>query len=131
MYTDHTRNVTYKLSYHFIWCSKYRKKLLVGRIAVLLKLGIPHLCADEEWAIETLDIQPDHVRLVITVPPSVTPSEVAHQIKEETARVVFKRFPEVKNECPDGELWSSSYYVGSVGDISLDAVREYIDLVQN
>src|ERR1700721_1493962 len=100
MYTDHPRNVTCKSPYHLLRCSKYRKKLLVGRIAVLLKLDIPHLCADEEWTIETLDIQPDHVRLVITVPPSVAPSEVAHQIKGETARAVFKRFPEIKNECP-------------------------------
>jgi putative transposase len=61
----------------------------------------------------------------------VAPSDIAHQLKGATARSLFQRFPEIKSQLWGGALWSRSYYVGSVGDMSVDTVLKYIELGQD
>jgi len=131
MDAQHTKHVTYKLGYHFVWCLKYRKRILVGKIATFIEREIRRLCAEQNWTIGALNIQPDHVHLFLSAPPTVAPSEIAHQLKGATARAVFQRFPEIKNQLWGGTFWSRPYYVGSVGDMSLDVVLKYIELGQD
>jgi putative transposase len=75
--------------------------------------------------------QEDHAHLFGSSPPSVAPSQIAHTLKETTARHVFQRFPEVKKQLWGGAFWSRPYYGGSVGDMSVDAVLKYIGLGQD
>jgi putative transposase len=56
-----------------------------------------------------------------------TASELAHTLKGTTARKVFQCFPEIKKQLWGGAFWSRSYYVGSVGDMSVDTVLKYIE----
>jgi putative transposase len=65
------------------------------------------------------------VHLFFSARPSVAPSQTAHTLKGTTAHKVFQRFPEVKKQLWGGAFWSRSYYVGSVGDLSVDAVLKY------
>src|SRR6266566_4708466 len=80
MDAQHTKHVTYKLGYHFVWCLKYRKRILVGKIATFIEREIRRLCAEQNWTIGALNIQPDHVHLFLSAPPTVAPSEIAHQL---------------------------------------------------
>jgi putative transposase len=131
MDAQHAKHVTYKLAYHFVWCPKYRKKMLVGKIATFLEQEIRRICAEQGWTIGALSIQPDHVHLFLSAPPSVALSQIAHTLKGTTARKVFQWYPEVKRELWGGAFWSRSYYVGSVGDMSVDTVLKYIELGQD
>jgi putative transposase len=132
MDAQHTKHVTYKLAYHFVWCPKYRKKILVGKIATFLEQEIRRICAENAWLIGAVNIQPDHVHLFLSAPPSVSPSQIAHTLKGTTARKVFQYFP-ARQETLMGrcESRSRSYYVGSVGDMSVDTVLKYIELGQD
>jgi putative transposase len=76
-------------------------------------------------------LQEDHVHLFLSASPSVAPSLIAHTLKGTTGRLVFQRFPEVKQQLWGGAFWSRSYYVGSVGDMSVDTVLKYIELAQD
>jgi putative transposase len=76
-------------------------------------------------------VQEDHVHLFLSAPPSVSPSQIAHTLKGTTARKVFQCFPERKKQLWGGAFWSRSYYVGSVGDISVDAVLKYAERYRN
>jgi len=105
---QHTKHVTYKLAYHFVWCPKYRKKILVGKLALFVEQEIRRICEARQWAIGALNIQPDHVHLFLSAPPSVAPSEIAHQVKGATAGRVFQRFPEVKKQRWGSAFWSRS-----------------------
>ena len=60
-----------------------------------------------------------------------TASEIAHTLKGTTARKVFQCFPEIKKQLWGGAFWSRSYYVGSVGDMSVDTVLKYIESGQD
>jgi putative transposase len=131
MDAQHTKHVTYKLAYHFVWCPKYRKKILVGGIAMLLEQEIRRICAENTWPIGAVNIQPDHVHLFLSAPPSVAPSHIAHTVKGITGRTVFQCFPEIKKQLWGGAFWSRSYYVGSVGDMSMETVLKDIELGQN
>ena len=93
MDAQHTKHVKYKLGYHFVWCPKYRKKILVGKIATFIEQEIRRICADHAWTTGAVNIQPDHVHLFLSTPPSVAPSDIAHQLKGVTARSLFQRFP--------------------------------------
>jgi putative transposase len=130
MDAQHPKHVTYKLAYHFVWCPNYRKKILVGKIATFLEQEIRPSCAENAWPIGAVNIQPDHVPLFLRAPPSTAPSQIAHTLKGTTARKVFQQFPEVKKQLWGDAFWSRSYYVGSVGDRSRDAVLNSIELGQ-
>jgi putative transposase len=131
MDAQHAKHVTYKLAYHFVWCPKDRKKMLVGKIATFLEQEIRRICAEQGWTIGAVNIQADHVHLFLSAPPSVALSQIAHTLKGTTARKVFQWYPEVKRELWGGAFWSRSYYVGSVGDMSVDSVLKYSELGQD
>lgn len=130
MEAQHTKHVTYKLAYHFVWCPKYRKKILVGKLAAFVEQELRRICVARQWSVGALNVQSDHVHLFLSAPPSVAPSEIAHQLKGATARKVFQCFPKVRKQLWGGAFWSRSYYVGSVGDMSVETVLKYIELGQ-
>jgi putative transposase len=78
-----------------------------------------------------LNVQPDHIHVFLSAPPSIAPSAIAHQLKGATARKVFQQFSNVRKQLWGGAFWSRSYDVGSVGDMSRDLVLKYIALGQD
>ncbi len=116
MDVQHTKHVTYKLAYYFVWCPKYQKKLLVGKLATFIEQAIRRICTANSWTIGALNVQEDHVHLFLSAPPNVSPSQIAHTLKGATARLVFQRFPPRQElslgRCPSR---SRSYYVGQRG----------------
>ncbi len=87
---------------------------------------IRRICEVNTSTIGALNVQEDHVRLFLSAPPSIAPSQFAHTLKGTAARKVFQRFPEIKKQLWGGAFWSCSYCVGSVGDMSVDTVLKSI-----
>jgi REP element-mobilizing transposase RayT len=92
MKTQHTKHVTYKLAYDFVWCPKYRKRILTGKIAACVEQEIHGLCETNGWTLGALNLQEDHVHVFLSAPPAVAPSQSAQILKGATARSVFQRF---------------------------------------
>src|SRR5581483_10709950 len=113
MDVQHPKHVTDRLASHFVWCPNYRKKILVGTIATFLEPEIRRICAENHWPIGAVNIQPEHVHLFLSAPPSVAPSPIAHTLTGRTARNVFQHVPEVKKRLWGGAFWSRSSDVGS------------------
>lgn len=130
MKEQHTKHVTYKIAYHFVWCPKYRKAILVGDVATFVEAEIRRLCADNTWEIGALNVQEDHVHLFVSAAPAISPSLIANTLKGITARQVFKQYPEVKKQLWGGSFWARSYYVGTVGDMTEETVKKYIEMGQ-
>lgn len=123
-YTKHAGGVS-TLHYHFVWCPKYRRKVLHGEIADRLK-ALLHEKADAlDVTIEGLEVMPDHVHLFVSAPPTEAPQHLANQFKGFTSRVLREEFPGLKSRLPS--LWSRSYYVGSAGHVSADTIQTYIE----
>jgi putative transposase len=69
----------------------------------------------------------DHVHLFISAHPKVAPSYIVKMIKGISGRKLLLRFPDIKKKLWKGHLWNSSYYIETIGSISEDAIRKYIE----
>lgn len=125
------RNCVYQTAYHVVWCPKYRKHILSGHIAESLTAMIKLICDERNWPIIAIEIQTDHIHLFLTIPPSVSVSNAVKILKGNTARWLFKQFPNLKNQLFKGHLWSPSYYVGTAGDVSAATIQKYIERAEH
>ena len=115
----------YNLAYHIIWCPKYRKRVLVGDIEKRLKELLLQKAKENDWQIDNMEVMPDHVHIFIKTTPSDSPALVAAQLKGFTSHQLRKEFTCLRSKLPT--LWTRSYYAESVGHISEDIIKKYID----
>jgi putative transposase len=123
-YKRHAGGVS-TLHYHFVWCPKYRRAVLVGSVADRLTTLLYEKAQALATQIEALEIMPDHVHLFVCAPPTEAPQHLVNQFKGYTSRVLRTEFPRLKSRLPS--LWSRSYYVGSAGHVSADTIQKYIE----
>ena len=129
--TVHNRNVVYQTAYHVVWCPKYRHDVIVGDVAEALSEMVHAVCADKGWPVIALEVQPDHLHLFVSIPPSVAVADAVKILKGTTARRLFVRFPALKERLWGGHLWSPSYFVGTAGDVSAETIRHYIERTEH
>ena len=115
----------FSLKYHLVWCPKYRRKVLVGNVAVRLKELLREKANQLDVDIEALEIMPDHVHLFMSSDPTQAPQYLVNQFKGYTSRVLRQEFAQERNRA--SVLWSQSYDAGSVGHVSEETVRKYIE----
>lgn len=115
----------YDLGLHVVWCPKYRRRVLDGDVAMRLRELIEHKAAEKGWEIIALEVAPDRVHLFVKHEPKASASYVANQFKGFTSRVLREEFPHLKSRMPT--LWSSSFFVASVGVVTADMIEQYIN----
>lgn len=104
---------------------KYRKRVLVGPVAARLAALLHAKAAEHGWSIEALELMPDHVHVVVRAGLKDSPSHIANQFKGFTSHALRAEFRHLRSTLPT--LWSKSYFVASIGQVSEDTIREYID----
>lgn len=89
--------------------------------------SIAETCLAYGWQLKELEIMPDHVHMFVSAPPQTAPAEIARTVKSISAVKIFTAHPKLKGRKFWGSgLWSPSTYFGTVGHISEDTVRRYI-----
>ncbi len=121
----HIRGSVSAINYHFVWCPKYRRKVLTGAVADRLRMLIHEHAAALHLEIVALEVQPDHVHLFVKSPPTLAPQHIVNQMKGYTSRILRNEFPHLRSRLPS--LWSRSYYVGSAGHVSTETIQNYIE----
>jgi putative transposase len=112
--------------YHIIWAPKYRFKILIGEIATEVENCVRAFSEQKGCRIIELNIQIDHVHLLIMVPPKVSISELMGTLKGRTAIRVFNKFKELKNKPYWGnKFWARGYCVDTVG-LDSEMIRKYV-----
>lgn len=112
------------LNYHFVWCPKRRKPILVGDVASRLQEIIFDLCRENNWFLVALEVMPDHVHLFLNTDPTFAPSTVIKRIKGRASHHLRKEFPDLK-KLPT--LWTPSYFVSTAGNVSSETIKRYIE----
>jgi putative transposase len=123
-----TGTAVYNINYHFVWSTKYRRRVLAPPVEEVLKSTITDLCEEHGYELIAMEVMPDHVHIFLSAPPKVAPAVIAKVLKGASARTLFTRHPELKKKLWGGHLWNPSYYVGTAGDVSKETVRKYIEL---
>jgi len=119
----------FNLGYHFIWCPKYRRKVLINGINVRAKELLIEKAKEQDWVIENVEVMPDHIHIFIKATPNDAPNYIVSQLKGYLSFILRNEFPKLKTQLPS--LWTRSYYVESVGHISEETVKRYIDEQKN
>lgn len=118
-------NITYSCKYHVIWCSKYRRKVLVEEVGQRLKELIVRVASELRVDIIEMEIMPDHVHLLLEVDPQFGIHRAVKNIKGKTSRILRAEFISLRTRLPS--LWTNSYFVATVGEAPLEVIKQYIE----
>ena len=118
-------NLVYSCQYHVIFSPKYRRPVLNDKISSRLKNLFFIKEHEWEYSIIECEIMPDHVHLLIDVCPRYSVVQIVSRIKGYTSKILREEFPELKSRLPS--LWTRSSFISSVGSVSLDVVKQYIE----
>jgi putative transposase len=118
-------NIAFQCAYHVVWCPKYRRPVIGGRMEARLKVIIAEVIAEKgAWLIE-LETVPDHVHLLVEVDPQFGIHKLVKAIKGRSSRVLRQEFPWLRSRLPT--LWTNSYFVATVGAAPLSVIKRYVD----
>ena len=121
-----TRYVKYWCAYHFVWIPKCRD-VLVREVAEYTKGVLKEIAGELGCEVLALEVKPDYVHVYLLCPPRLAPSYIANYLKGKSARKVLQKFPELKSKSKYGKLWTRSYFVATVGNVTAEMVKRYVE----
>ena len=113
------------MNYHFVWCPKYRRKVIIADVEARLHEIIRDTVRENNWEIIALETMPDHVHLFIKADPTVAPNNIIARIKGRSSRMLRNEFPTLRSRLPT--LWTRSYFVSTHGHVSSEAIKRYVE----
>ncbi|QDX92760.1 IS200/IS605 family transposase [Brevibacillus laterosporus] len=112
------------INYHFVFCPRYRRKVLVKQVEIRFKELVAEICHQNSWLIVTMEVMPDHVHLFLNCLPTDSPSDVMAKVKGVTSRIVRQEF---KHLAHLPSLWTRSFFVSTAGNVSSETVKRYVE----
>lgn len=113
------------INYHIIFCPKYRRKVLINGADKRLKEILYEYAPKWDFQIKSIEVMPDHVHLFISSTPELSVRNLVAKIKGITSHVLRSEMEWLRRRIPT--LWTRSYYCETVGCVSEDAIRKYIE----
>ena len=124
----HARTCVYNVNYHIVWSVKYRKDVLDVDIEMYLKELFQEIAIEKGFEVIQIEVgEQDHIHLFASAHPKVAPSYIVKMLKGISARKSFIQFPQLRKKLWGGHLWSNSFYIETIGSISEETIRKYIE----
>ena len=119
-------HVIWHCQYHIVWVPKYRYRVLKGQVGFEVMKTIRVYSERLGCEVVELNVQADHVHLLVKVPPKVSISQLMGTVKGKTALQLFRQFPYLKNKPYWGNhFWAKGYCVDTVG-VDAEMIRKYV-----
>ena len=119
-------HVVYKSDYHIVFTPKYRFRIMTGQISSMLEHDIKTICEWKDVVVEELNIQIDHIHMIVSIPPRVSVSDFMGILKGKTAIKLFKSYPKLKKKPYWGNhFWARGYFENTVG-LDEEMIRCYV-----
>jgi len=125
---NYSKHAVHKITYHFVWIPKRRKKVLIGDVSKRLKEICEQVAVENRWTILELAIQPDHLHLFVEATPREAPYQIVKAFKGPSSRILRSEFPHLL-KLPS--LWTHSYFVRTAGHVSAKTIERYIQEQSN
>lgn len=119
------------LTYHLIWCVKYRHTILTRQNGDRVKEIIREIAEQIDAEIIEIETETDHVHVIVRLTMNHKLSSVFHRFKGGSARRIFQEFPQLKRRLWGGHLWSPSKYAVTVGGAPLETLKKYVQEQRN
>jgi len=117
----------YKIEYHFVWITKYRYQVLVGDIALRLRELVRQTCSIFEIEILRGVVSKDHVHILVSAPPTLSPAEIMRKVKGRSSSKLFEEFPHLKKRYWGRHLWARGYFCVTAGELTEEMIKEYLE----
>ena len=123
----HARTSVTDMNYHLVFVTKYRKPIFTTpKLKNKMKSILKSIANYKGVIIQSMEVMDDHVHLIITFPPKFSASDVVKSFKGSSAREWFKTFPNDRKRLWKGHLWSNTFFMSTIGNVSKNIVEEYI-----
>jgi putative transposase len=120
-------DATFDLKDHVVWCTKYRYKILVGRVAERARDLIGQVCQSREVVMIRGAVSPDHVHRLQSAPPVLSPAKLAQYITGRSSRMLQAEFPELRKRYWGQHMWARGYFCATVGAVDEATIKTYIE----
>ena len=128
MRTQHLNHSTYKLQYHIVWGTKYRRKWLKPYVTTAFKKSLYETCKKYPTLfIQAVNTDEDHAHVQIEIPPSIAIADAVRKLKGISSNALRKQFKFIREMYLEKDgIWSVGYFVSSIG-LNEDQVKRYIE----
>ena len=123
--TNSIAHTTWNCKYHIVFAPKYRRQVIYGKIKGDIGQIIRKLC---EWkGVEIIEAEacPDHIHMLVSIPPKISVSSFMGYLKGKSSLMIFDKHANLKYRYGNREFWCCGYYVDTVGK-NKKAIAEYI-----
>ena len=112
--------------YHIVWVPKYRYRVMQGKVKEEVESCVREQSQQMNCEVQVMNVQADHVHLIVQVPPKLAISEYMGRLKGKSAIRVFGAFRDLRQRRYWGNhFWALGYYVGTVG-LDQEMIRKYV-----
>ena len=126
------RTCVFLMHVHLVFVTKYRKKVFTKKVLRDLEAIFRDVCVDFEAELKEFNGEIDHVHLLVNYPPKVPVSKLVNALKGVSSRLIRKSdYPSITKALWGKHFWSPSYFAGSCGGASIEAIRKYIEQQQS
>ena len=111
-----------------VWAVKYPRKIITPEIDQFLHDTAMEIASDKGFTVHLFESgEMDHVHCFVSAPPKLSITDIVKYLKGITGRKLFEAYPEIRSKLWKGELWNHSYYVETIGSVSEENIRRYIE----
>jgi putative transposase len=120
-------HAVFDIKYHFVWITKYRYKILRGRVAERARDLLRQICQAREVVIVGGAVSADHIHMLVWCPANLAPAKLVQYLKGRSSRRLQDEFPELRKRYWGQHLWARGYFCASVGAVDEDTIKKYIE----
>jgi putative transposase len=120
-------HTVYRLHYHFVFVPKYRKPVLVDAVGRRVRDLVRQICQTNDIEIVKGHVRPDHVHLLLSVPPKLAPSRVMQLIKGKTSYKLLADFRHIQKAFWGKHVWARGYFVATSANVTDEVIAKYIE----
>lgn len=121
-----TRVILPTIINHIVWITKYRKKILIDDIAPRLRDVVRQICSEEKIDILKGAIGPDHVHILLAIPPYIAVSRIVQHLKGESSQKLQMEFPRLGKVFWGQHMWRIGYFCVTTGTVTEETIKRYI-----
>ncbi len=118
-------HTTWKCQYHIVFTPKYHRKVIYGALRAEIGKILRELCKRKGVDIIEAHAMPDHIHMLLSIPPNERVSSFMGYLKGKSTMIIFERYAQLKYKYGNRHFWSRGYYVSTVGG-NTAAIKEYI-----
>jgi putative transposase len=122
---DNLSHTSWECKYHLVFAPKYRRQVIYGKLKVDVGKILRELCERKGIEIIEAELCPDHVHMLVRIPPKYSVSEIMGYLKGKSSLIIFDRHANLKYKYGNRHFWCRGYFVDTVGK-NAKKIAEYI-----